>query len=277
MNKNTKQMKAARAKAEEAVLNRILCWIAGGSVLEFFLLFLNRYLYHYVIGEFDITLALHTGIRYVAVGALACAVAALFWWNSARKSDKSAVLPGVLTLFMAGLSVGCFVTWFFGQKGLTLACVAVPVVVLLVVIFYLYQREFFLLSLLNACAGAVFFQLYRIREDGVLTWRRQEVHYGPAISAQALLLIVGLVVVILAASSLMFLARRRGGKLKLFGKTRQLFSADASALLVYICSALWVLCLIAAALLGATFSYYCIFAVAALELIAAVYYTVKLA
>lgn len=212
----------------------------------------------------------------IALGAAAAALLAL--WLVRRGSSRfwrTAGLPlFLLALLLALTCAVLYATWVEYVSALYVVYIAAAV---LYMIALLYQREFFLLSLLNACAGAVFFQLYRIREDGVLTWRRQEVHYGPAISAQALLLIVGLVVVILAASSLMFLARRRGGKLKLFGKTRQLFSADASALLVYICSALWVLCLIAAALLGATFSYYCIFAVAALELIAAVYYTVKLA
>ena len=45
MDKNKKPTKAAREKAEEEALNHILCWVAGGTVLEFLLLLLNRYYY----------------------------------------------------------------------------------------------------------------------------------------------------------------------------------------------------------------------------------------
>ena len=111
MNKNNKQVRAAKAKEEEAVLNRILYWFAGSAVLEFILMVFNRFLYHYVAGEIPLMTALHACLRYVAVGALACALAAVFWWNSARRSGKSTTLPAALGLFMAGLAVGCFAAW----------------------------------------------------------------------------------------------------------------------------------------------------------------------
>ena len=43
MDNNVKKKRAARAKAEEEALNRILSWIAGGSLLEFLLMLLNKY------------------------------------------------------------------------------------------------------------------------------------------------------------------------------------------------------------------------------------------
>lgn len=227
--------------------------------------------------QIDYLFPMMTVFFWLAIVLAVAAVALAVLWRTKRGKSRfwrAAGLPlFILTLLLAVTFAVLYATWVEYVTALYVVYIAAAV---LYMIALLYQHEFFLLSLLNVCAGAVFFRLYQIREEGVLPWQRQEVHYGPALSTQALLLIIGLVVVILAATSLMFFARRKGGKLKLFGKQRQLFSSDASALLLYISSALWILCLIASALLGATFAYYCIFAVAVFELIAAVYYTLKL-
>ncbi len=147
MEKNTKQARAAKAKAEEAILNRVLCWFAGGAVLELLLLILNRYYNNYRAGEIEFRLVLGTAVRIVAVAALACAAAAAYWWNGAKKMGKATTLPALLSFFMLGVSGSCFAAWFFPKAGLELAIVAVPVAVVLAMIFYLYQHEFFLISL----------------------------------------------------------------------------------------------------------------------------------
>lgn len=77
MNKNTKQVKAAKAKAEEEALNRILYWVAGGSVMEFLLLLLNRYWSHYGPKTLQLRLVLEDVILWVGLAALAAAVGGL--------------------------------------------------------------------------------------------------------------------------------------------------------------------------------------------------------
>ena len=96
MDKNKKATKAARAKAEEEALNHILYWIAGGSVLEFLLLLLNRYYFRFTGSEVDIMTALGVAVKILAVAGLLCAGAAFYWWNGAKKAGKNATLPGVL-------------------------------------------------------------------------------------------------------------------------------------------------------------------------------------
>lgn len=73
MNKNMKQVKAAKAKAEEEALNRILYWVAGGSVLEFLLLLLNRYWCHYGPKTLQLRLMLDKVIPVAGVLALVAA------------------------------------------------------------------------------------------------------------------------------------------------------------------------------------------------------------
>ena len=260
MNKNIKQMKAAKAKAEEAVLNRILYWFAGGAVLECILLFINRYLYHYVISEFAITEALHIGVRYVAVGALACAAAALFWWNGARKSGKNTGLPGTLALFMAGLSMGCFATWFGGKNGLKFAYVAVPVVFVLALIFYLYQKEFFVITLQSA------FSLLGvwICGEGLNSTRSVLCYVYVAVAAVAVLI----------GALLCRKAQSGEGEMEWNGKKLRLFPKDANYAILY-AGALVALAVLAAAALGVVQMVLYGVAVAWI-LIMAVYYTVKL-
>ena len=76
MDKNAKQKKAAKARAEEEALNRILCWITGGVVLEFLLLLLSRYWTHYTVDQIDLRLALGTAVKILAVAGLCCTVGA---------------------------------------------------------------------------------------------------------------------------------------------------------------------------------------------------------
>ena len=137
MDKNAKQLKAAKERQEEAALNRVLCWIAGGAVLEFLLLLLNRYYSHYTVAQIELRVALGSAVKILAVAALACAAAGAFWWNNTRKNQKRGTLPGILTLFLAGVSISCFATWLFDTAGLRLMYLGVPCVIVLVMIYYL--------------------------------------------------------------------------------------------------------------------------------------------
>lgn len=260
MDKMTKQTKAAKAKAEEEALNRVLCWVAGGAVLEFLLMLLNRYWSHYTAAQIDLRVALGTAVKILAVAALVCAAGALYWWQDVRKSGKSANMPGTLCLFMAGVSASCFGAWFFSEKGLELMCYLVPAVVVLALIYYLYQREFFLI------AGQSALTLLGIWVCGRGLGSAQAwICYG-----------YGAVVVLLAAGSALLCrkAQADNGAATLGGKKRQLFHKEANYALMYL-GALVTVAVTLAAMLGLTQMALYGVAVAWL-LVMAVYYTVKL-
>lgn len=218
----------------------------------------------YVVVDTMFTVQAALGWAALAFGILAAALLVL--WLVCRRSAvfwRAAGLPLFLLALVLALSC-CFLyyTWVTYISLLYFAYIAAAV---LYMIALLYQHEFFLLSLLNSCAGLVFYCLNRLYDSGVV------------FSARALILTIGLAAAILLAAGVMFFAGRKGGVLRLFGKERRLFAAGASPLPLYIACAVWAVCLIASSLLGSAFAYYCIFAVAAFELAAAVYYTVKLA
>lgn len=149
MGMNAKQAKAAKAKQDETVLNRVLCWIAGGSVLEFLLLLLNRYYNNYTIEQLELRVALGTAVKILAVAALILAGAAWYWRKSTRGNGKFSVFPGVATAFLLGVSVSCFCIWIMGSAGLRLMYLGVPVVIVVALIYYLYQHEFFMISCMS--------------------------------------------------------------------------------------------------------------------------------
>lgn len=260
MDKNAKQKKAERAKAEEAALNRILCWIAGGVVLEFLVLLLSRYVVYYKVGEHTIQMAMTIAAKILAVAGLCCAAGAGYWWNNARKSGKGTNLPGTLCLFMLGLSVSCFATWFFFDLGVQLMRYAVPCVVVLALIYYLYQREFFLI----ACQSVLALLGIWICGKGL----------GSSRSVICYAYVAAAAVLIVLSALLCRKAQGNGGRIELGEKSWKCLSRDANYALLYAGAVVALVLLIVAAIGISSLALYGV--VVAWLLIMAVYYTVKL-
>lgn len=258
MDKNVKKNKMAKAKAEEEALNSMLCWFVGGTVVEFLLVLLDRYWNHYTVSEIQFRVhILEPAVVALAFLALAGAGAAAYWW---KKGGMKARLPLTVSLVALGISAGCFAAWILGSAGLTVISTVVPGIIVLAIIFYLYQREFFLIACLSAlgllgiwlCSHGV------SGRTGVVCW----------IYVLCALVLVG------AAAWGCFLCQKENGSLTWKGKKLQLLSKEASYLLLYITAGVTA-ALLVCALVGLPAM--ALYAVAvALLLIMAVYYTVKL-
>lgn len=255
MDKNTKRMKAERARQEEAALNRILAWLAGGAVLEFILLLVNRR-YSYA----DTWAMAWTALKVMAVAGLALCAVGIFWYLSARKKGTGAGAPTVCALFFAGLSLGGFAGWFLGYAGLRLAYIAVPVVVVLVLVYYLYQREFFL----QACAAVL----------GLLGAFLAGKGRGSSLAAVVYLYAAAAVVLLALCAWVFRKAQGNAGKVEWKGKTFRLFTRETNFALLYAGAAVNA-AVILAAVLGVP-SIFLYGVAAAWLLVMAVYYTVKL-
>ena len=245
---------------DDTVIYKVMIALGVACIAILALQMVSRYyrLSDYIVG-------MYTALGWAAIVFGVLSAAALVCFLILRKQAafwRIAGLPlfGILLVFSFSCALMHF-TWVTYVAALYFLYIAIPV---LYIIGLLYQHEFLLLSVVNACAGAVFFWLSRIYGDGA------------SFPPKAAVLTVLLALVVLAAATLMFVANRHGGKLKLGGKERQIFTHGASPLLLYVSCAVWLICLDASALLGSVFAYYCMFAVVAFELGAAVYYTVKL-
>ena len=260
MDKNLKQTKAAKAQAEEAALNRILCWVSGGAVLEFLMLLLYRYWTNHRVSEIDLWVALHTVVKVVAVAALALAAVCFVWWRSVHNRGKSVNLPATLCLTLAGISVGSFATWFFGNTGIQAMYMLVPVAVVLALIYYLYQREFFLL----ACQSVLALAGVWLCATG-LSGTKAFISY---------IYVVAAALVILASAYLCYKLQAGKGVLEWDERKWKIFSKDTNYTFLYVGAVLAMLILIGAVL---SLSQMVLYAVTvAWLLVMAVYYTVKL-
>ena len=260
MDKNLKQTRAAKERAEEAALNRILCWVTGGAVLEFLMLLLNRYWTHHRVSEIDLWVALHTVVKVVAVAALALGLVALVWWRSAHKNGKSVNLPATLCVTLLGISTGSFATWLFGNTGIRVMYMLVPVVVVLALIYYLYQREFFFL----ACQSVLALLGVWLCAQGL----------GSAKAFLCYLYVVVAALVILASAYLCYKLQAGKGVLEWEDRKWKVFSRDTNYTFLYLGAVIAMLTLIGAVL---GLSQMILYGVSAAWLLAmAVYYTVKL-
>lgn len=259
MDKNSKKNRTAKAKAEEEALNSILSWVVGGAALEILLLLLNRYWVHYRLGaELDFRVnILGPAVKVLAFLFLAGAAGAFYWW---KKSGLKKRLPLGTALVSLGLSAGCFAAWLLGGAGLTVVYTVVAAIVILAVLFHLYQREFFLI----ACLGAIGLLGTWLCSHGV-AGRTGVVCWVYTLGA---LVLTGIVVWVC------YLCQKEHGPLVWKGKQFPLFSRETNYPLLYLTAAVTAGVLICALVSLPTMALYAV-AVAWL-LVMAVYYTVKL-
>ncbi|MGO5113739.1 hypothetical protein ACTQ33_01700 [Candidatus Avoscillospira sp. LCP25S3_F1] len=243
---------------DDSVIYKIMAALVMLCVLLVGLQITSRY--YSVVGTMFTTQTVLLGVG-IASSVLFLASVGL-WFYSRRLRPLLHAFSWILGIFFLVVALSCwvlYVTWVSYIPYLYAVYIAVTV---LYMIALLYQPEFFLLSCVNVAAGGVFYALSRL--------------YSGRLFVMALYAL--LVVVIAVVALVVFKARRTDdGILKLGKRSIAIATANTSPLPVYLSCVVWVLCLAVAAFLGSVFAYYCIFAVAAFELAAAVYYTVKLA
>lgn len=258
MKKRSEPQKEPDKKPDDSVVYR-----AGAALLITCAVLLGLQVVNGKYPLIDYFMAVRAGLLWAAGIFALVAVAGLVGVLGLRKKSRfwRVVSPAGLFLGIA-LSLSCLFLYKTGYQNIPLLfylCIAVAVLYL---IKLLYQPEFFLLSMINICAGGVFYRLSRIEDAASLH----------AMEYRAVLAVVTVV-----CALAVFLAGKHDGKLSLFGKSWRVMSRGGTPLLIYITGAVWLVCLAASVFLGPVLSYYCIFAAVAFELAAAVYYTMKLA
>lgn len=255
---NKKERKAKKQQEDQA-LNRVLCWFGGAVVLEFFLLLLNRF---YFVdnngGDIALSRALFQFLRVSTWVLLAAVVATGAWWLLTRKKGGKTSLPGGCFVAALVLFLCAFVAGFLGSYGgVKFLYVCVPVAAVLALVYYLYQREFFLVALQG---GVALFALW--------------FYYNFFGRANAL--VYGVLAVVLAlsvaAAAVLFVLQRGKGTL---GKAR-LLPRKANYLPMYIAAGVTALAVLIALIFGQSAAYAAIFGVVAWLFGVAIYYTVRL-
>ncbi len=263
---NEKEVQALRAMKEEqelAIFRRVLTCLAAVVCLEILVLLGNRYFFHYMTNEIQLALSLMQVLevlQYAGVGVgvllLLCAIFAH------RKYPKAGMIRSVLGVSCILLSVCAILFLQVGQSSVSLLLASIPSLGALMLVYYLYQKEFFVLTLLST-VGIFGLWVFRQTQNTL------------PLSLYHAYLVVGIVVVAVIVGFSWHLSRNEG-QCTWCKCEREVFADDANYGLIWLTSVAVVLCLVAALFLGMGFAYYAFLSLIVWVFVMAVYYTARL-
>ena len=245
--------KSKPVKRNEPMRSALIFFLAG-CVAEIYLLVIRRF---YVNGTAEQVVACDDALPYLMGAGAAVALVGLLLGIVWRQVKKRRWLGW--SVFAAGVFLGgsAWMVKTFYDSALTLLCVVVPVVMLLGILWNLYDRE---CSWSLTILGASLVALWVCRRG------LDSISLGSYVRIAAVLYIL----VLIAAAALAKKADKHGGKLGRF----QVLTAGADPLPVYLACVLSVAAL-AVALFSSAVAYYAMWALAIVVFALAVYYTVK--
>ena len=254
-----KERQSQRRQAEDAAFNRMLLWLLGAVVAELVIL-LVKHFYVDITGaslSISIAQALLAVFQVYRFLGIALTAAGVIWMVAVRKKGKRILLPAILTGVVFFLWVVTAVAYYFFDEGVRILMVLPAIVAVLILVYFLYQRSFFINAVLTG-GGIAALWLYRE-------------YYINHPRAVIVCFIIGWIV-LAAAAVLCWKLRQSGGKL---GGVR-LMPARSH----YVTT--WITCVIVAVVmalglfLGTTEALYLIFGLVGWLFCQAVYFTVKL-
>ena len=251
-----KNQREARRRQEDRALNHGLLWVAGAVVLEAVLMFVNRYYINIMTSEIDFALVLYSVMGVVRIAGAALGIVALVWAALQFRKGGKAALPTVVGLACLAVAVCAHVVIAYDKSGMQMLFLLVPAWAGLALVYYLYQREFFLAA---TASGMAALALWFIR-------------YGGGAGVEAGLLVVGVVLVGAVALWL----KKSGGLIRRAGQEIRVMGKGTSYALILASCLVGLAAVLAALLLGSTITYYLIFLMVAWMFVLLVYYTVKL-
>lgn len=239
--------KAKKPVKRDEPMTGAMKFFALGCIAELFLMIVRRY---YVNGYAEQQIAWYDvylkNLILVGVAVLVVGVVLSYLWRRNKKTRFYGWAIAGLGAFVAAASA--LVLW--NMSSLTLLSTLVPVVMVLGIVWNLYDRE---CALSLTLLGISLFMLWVCRRQ--LT----SIYLGTIVKVAVVALIVALIVIAVLTKQ---------------GKLTKLLSAKSQPTPVYVACGLSVLAL-AASLLSTVVAYYAMWALAIVVFGLAVYYTVK--
>ena len=248
-----------REQLEDRAFNKMLLWLAAAAVVEVVMVLINRYYIHTRVSELSIKMPLYIVLTIFPIAGIILFILFLALARKARKDGKEGTLQVVLACGFLCMGLGGFALRNLEATSSPLVLAVVPGLGVLMMVFYLYQKEFFGCALVGGM-GLLGLWLYRIFQGG-------KVYYGYLI----LTLVVAVIGVLLAVK-----LKGNNGVLKVRGKDVTVLQFGAAYLAYYLTAVITVVLLLAPLALGAAVAYYAIWVMAAWLFILAVYFTAKL-
>lgn len=252
--KNLSQKRALRQQQEREALNNILNIFLLGLLAECYLLVVYRFYAGGTVNSLLLWDNILKVLSWVGLGMTVLGGAAAVWKRKEPKIVKVASYAALAGLFLA---VTGWVMITFFDIGVIAMCIAVPVLTVLGLIYFLYQHECFLCTAL--LAGS-FFTVW-------ICGKGLDSNWGVVVTVCSALVVIALLLIAIAA----------GRVKKADGKFRgiRLFTQDCDYRVIYgvcaVCAAL-----ILVALFVPTVAYYVIWALGVLLFVELAYFTAKM-
>ena len=254
-----KEKRQQRRSAEDAAFNRMLLCMVGAIAAETIILFVKRFYIDITGGGADIAIA--TGLMYFfrvfVYAGLAMTAAGLVWCTLARKNRGKLALPAICTAVVCFLWVLSVMTYYLDETGVKILMVLPAVAAVLILIYFLYQRAFFVNAILTGCGMAALWG-----------YRQFYPTHPTAVTLAFAVGWAGLAGIAFAA----YLLKKNNGRL---GKLRLVSDQRCYPACWLTCAVIFAATLLGF-LLGAGLAYYLIYVLIGWLFCLAVYFTVKL-
>lgn len=243
--------------SNDSVVKIIIALCAAAFIVFLFMMITDKY------GVAETFLEVREAIRS---GSIISACAAVFGLVTALTGkfalkNKTVTAAGAIVLVVGVIfAIGLLALYLYYIKAAQIIYFAIPSIALLYLIYCIYQKPFFLISVLSFSCGFGFYVLSKLLGYGSVPTL-----YYVVIAIMAALIICLTVIALLA----------RKDKGMLFGKIK-LIDSPSSYPLMYASSAFFAVILVASVIMGASVSYISLFLSMAYFFVMAIYYTIKL-
>lgn len=250
-----KGKRTQRRSEEDIVFNRMLLCLLGVVIAEIAILLVKRFYVDAV--SITVASALLTFFQIYQYAGLILTIAGIVWCILSARGGKKLKTPGICTAVVAVLWVIAVLSYNLFDAGVRILMVLPAVAAVLVLIFFLYQRAFFVNAILTGCGMAAL-------------WLERK-YYMNHPTAITLCFVAGIVALVLVAVLAWFL-RKNGGKL---GKLR-LMPENSNYTVCWLTCAIIAVAMILGLLLGIGLAKYLIYVLVGWLFCQAVYFTVKM-
>ena len=263
MGKKEKDIKAQQDQEEIDILWRVLFWLGAAVLLEAFVLVVNRFFFGFKTTEIwmlETLMSVLGSLQYI--GFILAAAFAVWGLFAKRKNQRKGNFRLITAGFFAMLSVCCILFFRIGEPCITFLLIAIPAIGGLALVYYLYQREFFALSLMS---GAGIMGLWLIRAN------------NPRYTTLVYTYLALAICLIVALAAAAYYLQKHSGTLVVGEKSLEIFNKQSTNYnTIFITAALVLASFLLGLLAGVAIAYYAIIALIVWLFVMAVYFTSKL-
>lgn len=264
MSKDEKELKALRDQQELEILRRVLFWLGAAVLLEALVLLANRFYFHALTSKVELSVqaALYELFGVLQFAGVVVGLGFFVWAVLGRKQNpRSGICRFICAAFFVSISVCAFLFLHVGNGCVSILLAGIPAMAGLIMIYYLYQREFFVLATVSGL-GMLGLWIFRTASARYLTF-----YY------------IYTIVVALLVAAVVILSRKvqkEKGYFTWGNHKFEIVKPDANYKTVWFSCAFAVACLALAPILGSVFAYYAFIAMVVWIFIMAVYFTSRL-